>query len=183
MMTPLPARSAKTPDSHRSSPRENELLVWIIRTAAAGDLGRGPAADHGGPQTDHHDASLRFAACQAGDGGPWRLHDSGVSLVADSADGLLPVPGMASAGQTSGPDRNMADQTDRMADQPSGSPGSVTAASPVGDINAAAVAAYRASLQVGRPLSERKLAGQFGKTSRRWARNRMAEARQTPAPA
>ena len=27
-----------------------ELLVWIIRTAAAGDLGRGPATDHGGPQ-------------------------------------------------------------------------------------------------------------------------------------
>src|SRR5882757_8816148 len=26
-----------------------ELLVWIIRTAAAGDLGRGPATDHGGP--------------------------------------------------------------------------------------------------------------------------------------
>jgi hypothetical protein len=45
------------------------------------------------------------------------------------------------------------------------------------------VAAYRASVRVGKPLSERKLAGQFGKTSRRWARNRMAEARQSPAPA
>jgi hypothetical protein len=44
---------------------------------------------------------------------------------------------------------------------------------------AAAVAAYRASLQTGRPLSERKLAGLFGKTSRRWARSRMAEARQS----
>ena len=67
-----------------------------------------------------------------------------------------------------------------MADQAPGSPGPVTAVSPDGDINAAAVAAYRASLQAGRPLSERKLAGQFGKTSRRWARNRMAEARQSP---
>ena len=57
----------------------------------------------------------------------------------------------------------------------------VTAAGPHGDINAAAVAAYRASLQTGRPLSERKLAGQFGKTSRRWARNRMAEARHRPS--
>ena len=57
------------------------------------------------------------------------------------------------------------------------------AVSPDGDINAAAVAAYRTSLQTGRPLSERKLAGQFGKTSRRWARNRMAEARQSPSPA
>jgi hypothetical protein len=43
------------------------------------------------------------------------------------------------------------------------------------------VAAYRASLQTGRPLSERKLAGQFGKTSRRWARDRMAEARHRPS--
>ena len=44
------------------------------------------------------------------------------------------------------------------------------------DINEAAVAAYRASIDSGRPLSERKLAAMFGKTSRRWARNRMAEA-------
>ena len=57
----------------------------------------------------------------------------------------------------------------------------MTTASSDGDINAAAVAAYRASLQAGRPLSERKLAGQFGKTSRRWARNRMAEAVHSPA--
>jgi hypothetical protein len=40
----------------------------------------------------------------------------------------------------------------------------------------AAVAAYRTSIDVGRPLSERKLAAMFGKTSRRWARGRMAEA-------
>ena len=44
------------------------------------------------------------------------------------------------------------------------------------DINVAAVAAYRASIDSGKPLSERKLAAMFGKTSRRWARNRMAEA-------
>jgi hypothetical protein len=41
---------------------------------------------------------------------------------------------------------------------------------------------YRASLESGQPLSERKLAGMFGKTSRRWARNRIAEARQNPIP-
>ena len=45
------------------------------------------------------------------------------------------------------------------------------------DINVAAVAAYRASFDSGAPLSERKLAAMFGKTSRRWARNRMADAR------
>jgi len=52
-----------------------------------------------------------------------------------------------------------------------------------GGIDAAAVAAYRASVREGRPLSERKLAETFGRTSRRWARNRMAEARQSLASA
>lgn len=47
------------------------------------------------------------------------------------------------------------------------------------DVNGAAVAAYRKSMQSGKPLSERKLAAMFGKTSRRWARSRMTEARQT----
>ncbi len=47
------------------------------------------------------------------------------------------------------------------------------------EVNSAAVAAYRASLEGGRPLSERRLAAMHGKTSRRWARNRMAEARGT----
>ena len=51
---------------------------------------------------------------------------------------------------------------------------------PAGDVNAAAVAAYRASIREGKPLSERKLAASFGKTSRRWARNQMAEAKQEP---
>ena len=47
-----------------------ELLVWIIRTAAAGDLVRGPAADHGGPQAGHYGTSLRLAAAQGPDAGP-----------------------------------------------------------------------------------------------------------------
>ena len=51
------------------------------------------------------------------------------------------------------------------------------------DVDAAAVAAYRASLDAGAPLSERKLAAMFGKTSRRWARNRIAEAAEGVAPA
>jgi len=51
------------------------------------------------------------------------------------------------------------------------------------NIDAAAVAAYRASVRAGKPLSERKLAGMFGKTSRRWARSRIAEARNSPLPA
>jgi Protein of unknown function (DUF2637) len=49
----------------------------------------------------------------------------------------------------------------------------------VSGINVAAVAAYRASVMEGKPLSERRLAEAFGTTSRRWARNRIAEARQS----
>ena len=47
-------------------------------------------------------------------------------------------------------------------------------------INDAAVAAYRLSVQAGNPLSERRLAQIFGRTSRRWARARIADARQAP---
>ena len=45
-------------------------------------------------------------------------------------------------------------------------------------VNDAAVAAYRLSVQAGNPLSERRLAQMFGRTSRRWARARIADARQ-----
>jgi hypothetical protein len=44
-----------------------------------------------------------------------------------------------------------------------------------------AVAAYRLSAQAGNPLSERKLAQMFGRTSRRRARARIAEARRAPS--
>ena len=50
-------------------------------------------------------------------------------------------------------------------------------------VNDAAVAAYRLSVQAGSPLPERRLAQMFGRTSRRWARARMADARQaSPLP-
>jgi len=45
-------------------------------------------------------------------------------------------------------------------------------------VNDAAVAAYRLSVQAGNPLSERRLAQMFGRASRRWARARIADARQ-----
>jgi len=44
----------------------------------------------------------------------------------------------------------------------------------------AAVAAYRLSVKAGNPLSQRKLAQMFGRTSRRWGRARITEARQGP---
>jgi len=116
------------------------------------------------------------------------------------ADGASLEPGSAlepscSAAQVRGPGPAGPDGTDQ-ANQAGGpvqkstgprGPGERTAprraavTAPAGDVNAAAVAAYRASLQKGRPLSERKLAAAFGRTSRRWARARMAEARPGPA--
>jgi hypothetical protein len=48
-------------------------------------------------------------------------------------------------------------------------------------VDDAAVAAYRRSAQAGNPLSERKLAQMFGRTSRRWARARIADARKVPS--
>jgi len=47
------------------------------------------------------------------------------------------------------------------------------------DVNRAAVIAYQLSVQAGNPLSERELAHKFGRTSRRWARARITEARET----
>jgi hypothetical protein len=47
-------------------------------------------------------------------------------------------------------------------------------------VNDQAVAAYRLSVQAGNPLSERKLASMFGRTSRRWARTRITQARRVP---
>ena len=50
-------------------------------------------------------------------------------------------------------------------------------------VNDAAVEAYRLSVQAGNPLSERRLAQMFGRTSRRWARARITDARQaSPLP-
>jgi hypothetical protein len=75
-----------------------------------------------------------------------------------------------------GPDRSVVDRAHRAPDNKAIGWSTVNAAGTTDeDINAAAVTAYRTSIDTGRPLSERKLAAMFGKTSRRWARSRMAE--------
>jgi len=64
--------------------------------------------------------------------------------------------------------------------EPSQAAGAVAALdrdAPEADEHAAAVAAYRLSVQAGNPLSERGLALAFGRTSRRWARGIIADAR------
>ena len=156
-----------------------ELLVWIIRTAAGG-LDRGPAADHIGWYADHPGYGRPGASL------PEAAPDSEVVQV-----GLVPGCGNGpqvqargpAADQRSGPAQATApDHADQDADQIRAGSGQAGTGRDESETIAAAVAAYQTSLQTGRPLSERKLAGMFGKTSRRWARSRMAEARQSLVP-
>ena len=134
-----------------------ELLVWLIRTS-------GPTARR--PSAVHH---CKDATCRAA---------------------VHPFPAPAIDGERSGgSERGTPDPTWRPAGQPAGqspipasgrrddeAPGASAA-------NDAAVAAYRLSVQAGNPLSERRLAQMFEHTSRRWARARIADARQaSPLP-
>jgi hypothetical protein len=134
-----------------------ELLVWLIR--ASGAAARGPSAAH--PSTS--------AACRAA---------------------ARPVPAPAADGERlGGSARDTSDLARRPAGQAAG-PSPAPAGGQRDDeareasaVNDAAVVAYRLSVQAGNPLSERRLAQMFGRTSRRWARARIADARQaSPLP-
>jgi hypothetical protein len=134
-----------------------ELLVWLIRTP--GPTAREPSAVH------RREGAAGGAAVRP--------------LLAPAIDGER--SGGSERG-TSGPVRRPAGQT---AGQPP-IPASGQHADEVLEASAgndAAVAAYRLSVQAGNPLSERRLAQMFGRTSRRWARARIADARRTsPLP-
>jgi hypothetical protein len=155
-----------------------ELLVWIIRTAAAGEPARGPAADHDRPQPDQPRTSPWPAA------GP--VQDAALENPDHPVTGLAPVTddGPEPPVQADHPDQP-ADHLVAAAEQVRSDPPLTGTSSEDPDEDpdvAAAVDAYRSSVEQGAPLSERKLGGKFGK-SRRWARSRMAEARQSPVPA
>jgi hypothetical protein len=134
-----------------------ELLVWLIRTSGAAD--RGPSAEYLG----------NGVVCRA----------ATRPLPTSTVDGNRPGGG----------ERGTSDPAWRRAGQAAGQPpilvdgqrdDELLAGSSVND---AAVAAYRLSVQAGNPLSERRLAQMFGRTSRRWARARIADARQeSPLP-
>jgi Protein of unknown function (DUF2637) len=132
-----------------------ELLVWLIRTAAA--VERGLSAEQ----------ICNGSACCA----PLR------SFPAASADNE----------QRSKDERQAPDQAQQAMSQPAPqsalSPGTQRddEVREAGTVNDEAVAAYRLSVRAGNPLSQRKLAQMFGRTSRRWARARIAEAQQLPA--
>ena len=158
-----------------------ELLLWLIRTAAPRAVAREPAADQADGPADHPVAGLRLMsepdldvpenqggpANHAKPGGPVD-RCVGPFVGADWASG----PGWPGMGHAYRP-------SDHEETGPQVAKG-VAAASENSEeeINVAAVAAYRVSIDSGKPLSERKLAAMFSKKSRRWARNRMAEAHQ-----
>jgi hypothetical protein len=132
-----------------------ELLVWLIRTS--GTVEHRPSAGH------------------LGDAAPCRA--AGRSAKTAATDAEFPCQD----------ERDTSDQTRQPAAQVGG-PSAILASGQRDQavpeataINDAAVAAYRLSAQVGNPLSERKLAQMFGRTSRRWARARIAEGRRVPS--
>jgi hypothetical protein len=135
------------------APQENELLVWLIRTS--GTAGPGPSAEH----------LCTGAACCA----------AIRSLPISAVDGDRP----------GGSERHASDPTRRSAGQAARLPAIPASEQRDGEapeasiVNDAAVAAYRLSVQAGNPLSERRPAQMFGRTSRRWARARIADARKT----
>ena len=129
-----------------------ELLVWLIQTSGA--VERGQSAEH----------LCNRAACRA------EIR----SLPVLAVDGNRPC---GSERHAPGPTRRPAGQAARLPAIPTSEQrdDEVPGANVVND---AAVAAYRLSVQAGNPLSERRLAQMFGRTSRRWARARIADARQ-----
>jgi Protein of unknown function (DUF2637) len=165
-----------------------ELLAWMIRTAAAG--GPDHAPDHGVPQTDQLGTNRRRAvslireavtAAEPGDGASAEPGSKNDRLQAACAGAQIRGPGPGFTDQTDQGNHRGGSRRESIGPRGPGGPlarGPAVGTAPAGDIDAAAVTAYRASLREGRPLSERKLAEAFGRISRRWARNRMAEARQ-----
>jgi hypothetical protein len=159
-----------------------ELLLWLIRTASTNATAHGPSADHLGESRDQLVPGLRLvpgidiqqaASPPAGKVSPAEPnHWAGPVIDAGRA-------GLPNQNQPRPPHRDVGQL---MVQWPT-TDGAARTADGGCEINAAAVAAYRASLENGKALSERKLAAMFGKTSRRWARHRMGEARRASGPA
>jgi Protein of unknown function (DUF2637) len=132
-----------------------ELLVWLIRTSGT--------AEHR-PPTGH---LVDVAACRA---------------AARSAKTAATGAGFPRRGEHGRPDRERQPAAQVAGASAIPASGRSDQAVPdAGTVNGAAVAAYRLSARAGNPLSERKLAQMFGRTSRRWARARIAEARRGPS--
>jgi hypothetical protein len=135
-----------------------ELLVWLIRTA--GTLEQGPSEKDGsnGGGDPAHTGPL--CASRAGSGQRSWTESKGPHLTRRPV-GQPDARAAATTGEHNDDDAAQADA-----------------------VNGQAAAAYRLSVEAGNPLSERKLAQMFGRTSRRWARARISQAlAQPPAQA
>jgi hypothetical protein len=131
-----------------------ELLVWLIRTS--GTVEHRPLAGYLGDAAACRAAARSASTAATGAGFPRR------------GERDTPERERQPAAQAAGPGISARGQRDQ-------------AVAEAGAVNDAAVAAYRLSAHAGNPLSERKLAQMFGRTSRRWARARIAEARRVPS--
>jgi len=149
---PLSWHNRKTAHICPICPPENELLAWLIRTSGAAE--RGSSAEHLCNRAACRPAirSLPISAVDGDRAGGSERHGSGAAR--RPAGQAARLPALPASGQ-------------RDDEVPEAS-----------TVNDAAVAAYRLSVQAGNPLSERRLAQMFGRTSRRWARARIADARQ-----
>lgn len=156
-----------------------ELLLWLIRTSTAVAYGQSPAQGGdatGQPATDRRLLQVTAAGTSGG------KSELGGSVVTGALDSRCAGAGV-DLGRLSVPGRPGPHGADQQAAGRSTPETPVRTIEGEDDVNLAAVAAYRASLENGTPLSERRLAAMYGKTSRRWARNRIAEARCIPASA
>jgi len=136
-----------------------ELLVWIIRTSAAIRLARVPDGEHADQPAGHAEPADRT---NAGSRATARAEE-----ITSGPPGWTGRTTAVPAGQDRWP---VSGQVDDLTER--------AATTDVREsLDAEAVEVYLASVKVGKPLSKRKLAARFGKTSRRWAQNRMAEAR------
>ena len=169
-----------------------EMLAWMVRTTAGGGPDHVPSPDQAVPQTDQPGTIRRPAVSLVREAVPATASGAGASPESESVDDRFHAACRVAPVHGPGPDEpDCTDQADHEGGpvrestgprEPGGPtvPGPTVARVSAGDVSAAAVAAYRTSIREGKPLSERKLATSFGMTSRRWARNRMTEAKQEP---
>ncbi len=145
-----------------------ELLLWLIRSTATSDMTHErPAGQPGGP-ADHPSIGVRLVPAPD-TGSPESAGTATLSTIINKPTGSAWLPGTAD--RASEPGDRCPDQSYQPGDQAeakwSGPPATGTGELTDPDADGAAVAAYQASLKAGEPLSERKLAAMFGKTSRR----------------
>jgi len=133
-----------------------ELLLGLVRTAAAGAVARKSVADRAGGPADHPVTGRRLVPAPDLDAlGDWGASDN---QARSSSPGDRRAGSVLGVGWTSEPGWPDGGHAYRPAVQETVGWSAVNGVGPIGadreeDINAAAVSAYRASVGVGKPLS------------------------------